>query len=305
MSNLLLTVLGPTASGKTAFAANIALMLKGEIISADSRQVYKNMDIGTGKDIDDYTVNNTKIPYHLIDIVPAGEKYNVYQYQKDCYKILEQIKKRNILPVLCGGTGMYIEAVIKKYNLINVPENTPFRKQLENKTLDELKEKLLSMKKVHNISDFESKKRLIKAIEIEDYYKTNPEQRINFPEINPFIIGLKFDRQSQRRRITERLKQRLETGMLQEVENLLNSGISAETLIYYGLEYKFITNYLIGSIDYDEMFSKLNIAIHQFAKRQMTWFRRMEKNGMKIHWFDGYQTMNERLERLKLILEKI
>ena len=305
MSNLLLTVLGPTASGKTAFAANIALMLDGEIISADSRQVYINMDIGTGKDIDDYIINNNKIPYHLIDIIPAGEKYNVYQYQKDCYKILQQIRNRNKIPILCGGTGMYIEAVLKKYNLIKVPENKFFRTQLETKNIDELKKILLSMKKVHNTTDFESKKRIIMAIEIEKYYIDNPNKRINFPEIKPIIIGLKFDRQSQRRRITERLKQRLENGMLQEVENLIDSGISSETLIYYGLEYKFITNYLIGNIDYDEMFSGLNIAIHQFAKRQMTWFRRMEKKGMKIHWFDGYQPMQERLERLKLIIEKI
>ena len=293
----LITVLGPTASGKTAFAANIALKFNTEIISADSRQVYINMDIGTGKDIDDYIILGQKIPYHLIDIIPAGEKYNVYQYQKDFFTIFKQISERNKIPILCGGTGMYIEAVLKRYNLLKVPENKELRANLENKSLPELQKMLATYKSLHNTSDTDTKKRAIKAIEIQTFYDNNPEKIINYPEINSLIVGLKFDRKSQRRRITERLTQRLKSGMIDEVKFLMKSGISSDTLLYYGLEYKFLTNYLTGKLTYDEMFSGLNTAIHQFAKRQMTWFRRMERKGMEIHWFDGYEPMNERLER--------
>ena len=298
----LITVLGPTATGKTLFASNLASKVNGEVISADSRQVYKNMDIGTGKDIDDYQVNNTKIPYHLIDIVDAGTSYNVFEYQKDFLIAYNDINNRGKFPILCGGTGMYIEAVLKGYKLIKVPVNEDLRQELELKTNDELIIIFNKFKTPHNVSDLNSKKRLIRAIEIEDYYTKNPEIDTSYPDINSLIFGIKYEREIVKQRITHRLKSRLEHGMIDEVKSLLDKGISSDQLIYYGLEYKFVTNYLLGNLSYDEMFNKLNIAIHQFSKRQMTWFRRMERNGFQINWIDGNLSINEKIDvALKII----
>ena len=300
----LIVILGPTASSKTTLAAHLASHINGEIISADSRQVYRKLNIGTGKDYAEYIVDGKSIPYHLIDITEPGSQYNVFEYQKDFIKVFEKLVQCNIFPLLCGGSGMYIEAVIRGYKLIHVPVNQPLRDELNQKTLHELVEILSKYKNIHNTSDIENKKRAIRAIEIEEYYLTHPEIDFNYPEIRPLLIGIKFDRASQRRRITERLERRLKEGMLTEVEELLKSGVTAEQLIYYGLEYKFLTRYVIGEISYDKMFSGLNTAIHQFAKRQMTWFRRMEDQGMKIWWLDGYMPMGEKLERALSLLDK-
>ena len=300
----LITVLGPTATGKTLFATNLASKTNGEIISADSRQVYKNMDIGTGKDISDYTIGNTKIPYHLIDIVDAGYSYNVFEYQRDFLKVYTDVINRNKTPILCGGTGMYIEAVLKGYKLIKVPVNENLREELELKTKDELTIIFKKFKTPHNVSDLNSKKRLIRAIEIEDYYSKNPEIDTYYPDINSLIFGINYERDIVKQRITQRLKSRLEHGMIDEVKSLIDKGINPNQLIYYGLEYKFITNYLLGNLSYDHMFNKLNIAIHQFSKRQMTWYRRMERNGFKINWIDGKLSINEKINlALKIINE--
>ena len=300
----LLTILGPTAGGKTSVATHMAYILDGEVISADSRQVYRGMDLGTGKDLEDYVVEGQKIPYHLIDIVDAGFKYNVYEYQKDFIKVFEDLQNRNKFPVLCGGSGMYIEAIIKGYKLIQVPVNEPLRNELEQKSTDELITILASYKKMHNTTDIDTRKRMIRAIEIERYYKENPQPDDEFPEIRPLLVGVKFDRPSQRRRITQRLKKRLEEGMIDEVKKLINQGVTIENLLYYGLEYKFITQYITGNLIYEEMFKKLETAIHQFAKRQMTWFRRMERNGFTIHWLDGYAPMHEKTTRILELLGK-
>jgi tRNA dimethylallyltransferase len=299
----LLTVLGPTAGGKTSLAAHLAHSLNGEIISADSRQVYRGMDIGTGKDIADYVVNGNPVPFHLVDIVDAGYKYNVYEYQHDFIRVFDEIQSRKKLPILCGGSGMYIEAVLKGYKLINVPVNEELRQDLSAKSDDELIGILESFKKLHNKTDIDTRKRMIRAIEIEKYYTENPQPEDDFPKINSLVIGLKFDRQSQRKRITQRLKQRLDEGMVDEVKSLLDKGITADDMIYYGLEYKFLTQYIIGELSYDEMFAKLETAIHQFAKRQMTWFRKMERSGIKIYWLDGYAPINEKIERVMKLLE--
>ncbi|OFX43702.1 MAG: tRNA (adenosine(37)-N6)-dimethylallyltransferase MiaA [Bacteroidetes bacterium GWA2_30_7] len=292
----LITILGPTASGKTQVASNLAFALNAEVISADSRQVYKNMNLGTGKDYDDYIVNGKQIPYHLIDIHEAGYKYNVFEYQKDFIKVFNQLQARNILPILCGGTGMYLEAVLKGYKLLEVPPDIKLREELESKSMDELIDILKSLKKTHNVNDFDTKKRAIRAIEIEKFTLKNDDNKVPFPKINPLIIGVKYNRETQRSRITQRLKQRLESGMLDEVHTLLKSGIAPDTLIYYGLEYKFITLHLTGKLTHDEMFTQLNTAIHQFAKRQMTWFRRMEKNGFNIHWIDGEIAVEKKID---------
>lgn len=300
----LLTILGPTAGGKTSVATRMAYILNGEVISADSRQVYRSMDLGTGKDIDDYLVEGKKIPYHLIDIVNAGYKYNVYEYQRDFIDVFYDLEKRNKFPVLCGGSGMYIEAVLKGYKLIHVPVNNQLRAELEQKPIGELIDILSSYKNLHNKTDIDTRKRIIRAIEIEKHYVQNPQLDVDYPELLPLIVGVKFDRKSQRQRITNRLKQRLDEGMIDEVQKLLDSGISAETLVYYGLEYKFITQYISGELTFHEMFKKLETAIHQFAKRQMTWFRRMERSGFKIHWLDGYAPMHEKTNRILELLEK-
>lgn len=298
----LVCVIGHTAGGKTAFAAALAEKKGGEIISADSRQVYRQMNIGTGKDLEDYKVKGKKIPYHLIDVVEPGYEYNVYEYQKDFLKVYTDIKKRGNLPLMCGGTGMYIEAILKAYKLINVPPDPELRKSLEKLSQEQLIEKLASYKNLHNTTDITSRKRLFRAIEIEEYYKKQKHSDDLFPELKYILLGIKFDRESRRKRITERLKERLSSGMIEETEALLKSGINSEKLIYYGLEYKYLTLYIQGKFSYEDMFERLNTAIHQFAKRQMTWFRKMEREGFKIHWIDGCEPMERKLERsLKLI----
>lgn len=300
----LLAIVGPTASGKTTVAAHAANMFNGEVISADSRQVYRGMDLGTGKDYADYEIDGQKIPYHLIDIVDAGYEYNVFEYQHDFLKVYADVTGRNKFPVLCGGSGLYLEAVLKNYKLVQVPHNEELRSRLQDKSLDELTEILKTYKSdLHNSTDIENKKRALRAIEIEDYLASHPEIDTHMPEMNSLVVGVKYDRLSRRRRISERLKQRLDEGMLDEVQALLDKGLSPEQLTYYGLEYKYLTQHLTGELTYDEMFSGLETAIHQFAKRQMTWFRRMERQGTHIHWLDGYMPLAEKLERIKFWLE--
>jgi tRNA dimethylallyltransferase len=298
----LIVILGPTASGKTRFAAELARRIDGEIISADSRQIYRRMDIGTGKDPDDYIFNGIPIPAHLIDIQEPGYKYNVFEFQKDFFIAFEKINGKSKFPILCGGTGMYIEAVTKGYKLISVPVNESLRNNLENKSLKELEEILSSYKRLHNISDSVTKKRAIRAIEIEEYYQAHPGHDYSVPEVRPCYLGIRYERQKEKERITLRLNQRLKSGMIEEVKSLLDEGIHPEDLIYYGLEYKFITQFLTKKINLEEMVFHLNIAIHQFAKRQMTWFRKMEKNGCKIHWIDGDLSLNE---KMKIALEQL
>lgn len=300
----LITVLGATAGGKTAFAAKLAYLTDREIISADSRQVYRRMDIGTGKDLGDYIVDGKKVPVHLIDICEPGTKYNVYQYQQDFIASFREIQSREKNAILCGGSGMYIEAIIKEYELIAVPHNPELRKKLEPEEISSLTDWLKSYKNLHNISDTSDKERLIRAIEIAEYYAQHPDFAMEKTGINHLVLGIKFDRDSRRRRISERLKQRLDSGMAEEVKSLMESGIDSETLIYYGLEYKYLALYLTGKISYDEMYNKLETAIHQFSKRQMTWFRKMERDGIKIYWIDGYMSIEEKIERVKTILEK-
>lgn len=299
----MITVLGPTATGKTTFAAHLALLINGEIISADSRQVYKGMDLGTGKDIDDYTIDGQEVPHHLIDIAEAGDKYNVYEYQSDFLKAYNKVKQNNHLPILCGGTGMYIEAVLKGYKLINVPVNEPLREKLRDKPLNELAKMLSEIKKQHNTSDTDTPKRAIRAIEIALYQNEHKEVDNYFPKINSLLIGIKFDRPTLKHCITERLKQRLHDGMIDEVKQLIEQGVSADDLIYYGLEYKFITQYLQKEFSYNKMVEKLNIAIHQFSKRQMTWYRRMERHGFDIHWIDGHAPLEDKIAKAMQIIQ--
>ena len=294
----LITILGPTASGKTPLAAALADKLHTEIISGDSRQVYRRMDLGTGKDLVDYVVDGRPVPYHLIDIVEPGYKYNVFEYQRDFLKAYEEITSRGKLPILCGGTGMYIESVLKGYRLLPVPENLELRASLEGKSLEELTRILEGYKKLHNSTDVDTAKRAIRAIEIEEYYKQQPPEYREFPSLKSLIVGVDIDRELRREKITRRLKQRLDEGMVEEVRGLLEEGIPAENLIYYGLEYKFLTQYAIGELTFDEMFHQLETAIHQFAKRQMTWFRGMERRGFKIHWLDATLPMDVKTEQI-------
>jgi len=300
----LVSILGPTATGKTGLAAHFAAQYNGEVISADSRQVYRGMDLGTGKDLEDYFVNGREVPSHLVDIENAGEHYNVYRFQTDFIDVFNDIVSRKKFPVLCGGSGLYLEAVLKNYRLIEVPPNKKLRKELEGKTLEELTDILKKLKPdLHNDTDVETDRRAIRAIEIEKYYAENPIEDSAMPEISSLNVGIDFDREMRRQRITTRLKQRLDEGMLDEVQTLLDSGLSPEQLIYYGLEYKFLTLHLIGELSFDEMFRKLEIAIHQFAKRQMTWFRGMEKRGTKIHWINGHLPMEEKVEQINALLK--
>lgn len=294
----MVTILGPTASGKTEVAVNLAYILGGEVISADSRQVYREMDLGTGKDIEEYQVNGTDVPYHLIDIAEPGYQYNVFEFQRDFLKVYGDLKERKKFPVLCGGSGMYLEAILKGYRLIQVPVNEQRRIELQLLTLDELVELLKSYKSINNTSDTENRKRAMRAIEIEEFCIANPGTDLSFPVINSLIVGVKYDRDSRRRRITARLKQRLENGMVDEVEKLLAKGLKPDDLIYYGLEYKYLTNYIMGESSFDEMFEGLNVAIHQFAKRQMTWFRKMERDGFNIRWLDGYMPLSEKTDKI-------
>lgn len=294
----LITILGPTASGKTSLATALAARLKTEIISGDSRQVYRRMDLGTGKDLSDYVVDGYKVSYHLIDIVEPGYKYNVFEYQRDFLVAYEDIKARGLLPILCGGTGMYLESILKGYRLLPVPENKELRESLASKSLEELTDILSRYKKLHNSTDVDTVKRAIRAIEIEEYYLTQDVNARSFPEIHSLIIGVDIDRDLRRQKITNRLKKRLQEGMVDEVKVLLKEGINPDDLIYYGLEYKYLTLYAVGKLSYDEMFSQLEIAIHQFAKRQMTWFRGMERRGFQIHWIDAEAPLNENVERI-------
>ena len=294
----LITIIGPTASGKTPLATALADRLDTEIISGDSRQVYRRMDLGTGKDLADYTIEGRSVPYHLIDIVEPGYKYNVFEYQRDFLKAYESIVDKGKLPILCGGTGMYLESVLKGYRLLPVPENPELRASLEGKSLQELTLILEGYKKLHNSTDVDTAKRAIRAIEIEEYYKQQPPEYREFPALKSLIVGVDIDRELRREKITRRLKQRLDEGMVEEVRGLLAEGISAESLIYYGLEYKFLTQYAIGELTYEEMFHQLETAIHQFAKRQMTWFRGMERRGFVIHWLDATLPMEEKVERI-------
>ena len=330
----MITILGPTASGKTPVAARLAAEIGGEVISADSRQVYRRMDIGTGKDLADYqctihkaqfTMRNAQctmhnaplgrrtlategtqectIPYHLIDIREPGTKYNLFEYQQDFFDVYQEIRRRGAVPILCGGTGLYIEAVLKGYHLSPVPQNQALRDSLEGKSLGELTEMLKVLKarngsNMHNTTDVDSCQRAIRAIEIETYNAEHPMPRRELPPVESLIIGIHIDRELRREKITRRLKARLEAGMVEEVQALLNEGIPAEDLIYYGLEYKFVTEYLTGQLTYDEMFTRLEIAIHQFAKRQMTWFRGMERRGFKIHWIDATLPMEDKIKQI-------
>jgi tRNA dimethylallyltransferase len=291
----LITILGPTASGKTQLASNIALKLHGEIISGDSRQVYKGMNLGTVKDYHDYKVEGSTIPYHLIDVLEAGSKYNVYEFQKDFFRVYDEIRNRKNQPILCGGSGLYLEAVLKGYKLIAVPDNIPLRELLKSKSDEELIQMLSSFKKLHNQTDTTNRKRLERAIEIEDYYSKNEVDETPLPKINNIIFGVRYSRNSERNRISCRLKQRLKDGMVDEVKALIDSGVKAEDLIYYGLEYKYITMHILGELSYDEMFVQLNNAIAQFAKRQMTWFRRMERSGFDIKWIQGNLPLSEKV----------
>ncbi len=295
----MITILGPTASGKTPLAAALAKEIDGEIISADSRQVYRRMDIGTGKDLADYD----GVPYHLIDICEPGTKYNLFQYQQDFFDAYNNIIGKGKTPILCGGTGLYIEAVLKGYKLSPVPQNQELRDRLEGKSLTELTQILMALKEkngsnMHNTTDVDSCQRAIRAIEIETYNIEHPMPLRELPPIPSLIVGVNIDREQRREKITRRLKARLEGGMVDEVKALLDEGIPAEDLIYYGLEYKFVTEYLIGKTTYEEMFQRLEIAIHQFAKRQMTWFRGMERRGFKIHWIEAMQPMDEKVKEI-------
>jgi len=294
----LLVVTGPTASGKTSLAVAVAKKLGGEVISADSRQVYRGMDIGTGKDYADYIIDGIRIPCHLIDIAEPGYKYNVFEYQRDFNKVYSSLKARNAFPVVCGGSGMYADSIITGYKMFEVPPDSGLRIELEKKSMDELKAILSTYKNLHNTTDIDTKKRVIRAIEIEHFSRSKKKQNCEFPKIRSIVIGVLFDRETRRMRITERLKQRFESGMIDEVKRLIGQGVRHETLIYYGLEYKYITLYLMGELTYDEMFRELEIAIHQFAKRQMTWFRGMERRGIKINWIDGNLPMEEKVRKV-------
>ncbi len=305
----MITILGPTASGKTSVAAALALRTGGEIISADSRQVYRRMDIGTGKDLADYTIGDVHIPYHLIDIAEPGTKYNLFQYQQDFHTAYDDIRSRGKLPILCGGTGLYIEAVLGGYSLSPVPQNQQLRESLEGKSLDELTQMLVELKQkngsnMHNRTDVDTAQRAIRAIEIETYNLENPTPERLMPPVDSLVIGINIDRELRREKITRRLKARLDEGMCDEIRSLIDGGVNSDDLIYYGLEYKFVTEYVVGRTSYDEMFRQLEIAIHQFAKRQMTWFRGMERRGYTIHWIDAAQSMDEKVEAIMSLMNE-
>ena len=300
----LITILGPTASGKTALAAALAARLDTEIISADSRQLYRGMDIGTGKDLADYVVDGKSIPYHLIDICDPGYKYNVFEYQHDFFRVFTSLRERGLVPILCGGTGLYIEAVLKGYKLLDVPPNPALRERLREKSLPELEILLASYKVLHNKTDVDSVQRAIRAIEIEEFYRTHAPDVREYAPLNSLLVGVAIDRELRREKISKRLRARLDEGMVDEVRCILSNGVAPEDLIYYGLEYKFLTLYIIGKLTYEEMVSQLEIAIHQFAKRQMTWFRGMERRGCTIHWLDATLPMADKVEQILTWLGK-
>ena len=300
----LITILGPTASGKTALAAALAARLDTEIISADSRQLYRGMDIGTGKDLADYVVDGKSIPYHLIDICDPGYKYNVFEYQHDFFRVFTSLRDRGLVPILCGGTGLYIEAVLKGYKLLDVPPNSALRERLREKSLPELEILLASYKVLHNKTDVDSVQRAIRAIEIEEFYRTQAPDVREYAPLNSLLVGVAIDRELRREKISKRLRARLDEGMVDEVRRILSNGVAPEDLIYYGLEYKFLTLYIIGKLTYEAMVSQLEIAIHQFAKRQMTWFRGMERRGCTIHWLDATLPMADKVEQILTWLGK-
>lgn len=291
-----IAVIGPTASGKTSFAALLAHRIGGEILSADSRQVYRGMDLGTGKDLEDYVVDGEQVPYHLIDICEPGTQYNLFEFQHDFFKAYDKVRANGHIPVICGGSGLYVESVLKGFKLLDVPQNPELRRSLQGKSLSELETILRGFKTLHNKTEVDSAQRAIRAIEIETYYRDEAPNVTEFEPLDAIIIGLDIDRETRRERISSRLRKRLDGGMVEEVRNLLGRGIPAENLIYYGLEYKFLTQYVIGELTYDEMVTSLEIAIHQFAKRQMTWFRGMERRGFNIHWIDAMLPDAEKVE---------
>lgn len=300
----IITILGPTASGKTSLATRLALMMgNAEIISADSRQVYRGMDIGTGKDLADYEIEGVSIPYHLIDIADAGEKYNLFQFQQDFWNAYNDIRSRGKFPILCGGTGLYIESVLKSYKMVPVPENSQLRQELEGRSLEELTELLSTYKSLHNTTDVDTPKRAIRAIEIQQYYREHKIDEREFPSLRSLTIGVNIDRDLRRQKITQRLHDRMQQGMLQEVEGLLQH-VPTEDLMYYGLEYKYLTLCCLGQLTREEMLRQLEIAIHQFAKRQMTWFRGMERRGTPIIWQDASESLESRAERIMKLLKE-
>lgn len=292
----LITILGPTASGKTAFAAQLAYRINGEVISADSRQVYRNMNLGTGKDYSDYRVGEFQVPAHLIDIADPGYKYSIFEYQRDFIRVYHEIKSRGKFPLLCGGSGMYIDAATRRYRLDEVPRNDILRGELGLKSLEELRDILAALKTLHNKTDIDTTEHAMRAIEIEYHFRANPASQSGMPDLNILFIGIRFEREIERNRITERLEKRFQQGLVEEVRKLLKSGIPADALTYYGLEYRYITLFLLEKLDYQTMVSQLNIAIHQFAKRQRTWFRKMEREGCHIHWLDGNMPVEEKIE---------
>ena len=306
----MITILCPTACGKTTLAVNLAAKTGGEIISADSRQVYRGMDIGTGKDLSEYNVDGKQIPYHLIDIEDAGQKYNLFRFQEDFNAAYKDIANRGVLPILCGGTGLYMEAVLKGYALSPVAQDDNLRKKLSARTLTELKELLMWLKArngsaMHNETDVDTVSRAIRAIEIELHNLRHPVDARNLPAVSSLIVGLDVDRDVRRERITARLKARLNEGMVEEVRGLLaKDGITKEDLMYYGLEYKYVTAYVVGEMSYEDMFRQLEIAIHQFAKRQMTWFRGMERRGFNIHWLNASMPMADKLAQIERWMEQ-
>lgn len=302
MKNDLIIVTGPTATGKTQFAIDLAIKFNGEIISADSRQVFRGMDLGTGKDLSEYSSGKHPIPYHLIDILDAGDKYSVYRFQRDFIKAYQDIKTRGKTAILCGGTGLYIESIVRNYQMPDVPENKELRKSLRDKSLEELTQILSGLKQLHNKTDVDTCNRAIRAIEIAVFENENPESIEPFPKLSCLVFGVNYERAVVRERITERLKQRIDEGMILETKKLLDDGVNADVLISYGLEYKFTTWLLQNKISEDEFFTGLNTAIHQFAKRQMTWFRRMERNGIKIHWIDGTLSPEEKVAKASQII---
>lgn len=310
----MITIIGPTASGKTTLAAHLAadFIARGteaEILSGDSRQVYRGMDIGTGKDLCDYTVGNINVPYHLIDICQPGEKYNIFRFQQDFHEAYNDITQRGVMPILCGGSGLYVESVIKGYNLSPVPQNEELRERLNGRSLEELTDMLVKLKaqngsNMHNKTDVDSAQRAIRAIEIETYNAEHHTENRYVPPIDTLIIGVDIPRDERRHRISSRLKKRVDEGMVDEIKSIINSGVAPEDLIYYGLEYKFVTEYVIGKLSYEEMLQQLEIAIHQFAKRQMTWFRGMERRGCKIHWISALLPMEERIRTIKTLISE-
>ena len=299
----IISIVGPTASGKTKVAVDFALSINTEIISGDSRQVYRGMNLGTGKDIFEYTVNGKRIPYHLIDIVNAGYKYSIYEYQRDFFEVYNKIMQKGKIPILCGGSGLYVQSVTQRYNLLSVPPNLSLQSDLETKTLEELSLILKTYKKLHNNSDTETKRRAIRAIEIADFQSKNTIKDLHYPELSTVYIGIDITRELRREKISKRLKERLDSGMIEEVKVLLEN-ILPEDLIYYGLEYKYLTLYLIGKLSFEEMYRQLEIAIHQFSKRQMTWYRGMERKGIKIHWVDSTLSATNKNEIISNIITK-